>query len=264
MAKYVAEGVDVLVATLTGGERGDILNPHLQDDPDLPARMPEVRRAEMAAAAEALGVRYQFMGFVDSGFPQGDPPPPLPEDAFAAIPAAVAAEPLAALIRTFRPHVVTTYDPSGGYPHPDHVHTHAVTVEAIEQAADAERTPPGQRAYAVPKVYYDHGFSRERSMRLHEALVERGLDSPFEQWLERDATRKRRLADPTTRIDVADYFDQRDAALRAHASQIDPDGFFFAVPREVERIVWPWEEFELAHSTVPVETPETDLFAGLR
>jgi mycothiol S-conjugate amidase len=63
---------------------------------------------------------------------------------------------------------------------------------------------------------------------------------------------------------VADFFDARDQALRAHATQIDPGGFFFAVPRELEREVWPWEEFELAHSTVAVETPEDDLFTGLR
>jgi mycothiol S-conjugate amidase len=61
-----------------------------------------------------------------------------------------------------------------------------------------------------------------------------------------------------------DYFDRRDAALRAHATQIDPEGWFFAVPRELERQVWPWEEFELAASRVPTTTPEDDLFAGIR
>ncbi|MDR1293803.1 MAG: mycothiol conjugate amidase Mca [Bifidobacteriaceae bacterium] len=264
LAKYAAEGVEVLVATLTGGERGEVLNPRLRGDPSVEGRLAEVRVAEMAAAAAALGVSHRFVGFVDSGFPQGDPPPPPPPGSFASIPAAEAAVPLAALIRDVRPHVITTYDPSGGYPHPDHIHTHAVTVEAIEQAADGDRTPPGQRAWAVPKVYYDHGFSRERSRALHEALVSRGVESPLGEWLERDATRKRRVADPTTRIDVGDYFGARDAALRAHATQIDPDGFFFAIPRDVEREVWPWEEFELAHSTVRVDTPEDDLFAGLR
>ncbi|MDR1151008.1 MAG: mycothiol conjugate amidase Mca [Bifidobacteriaceae bacterium] len=264
LAKYAAEGVEVLVATLTGGERGDVLNPRLRGDPAIEGRLAEVRVAEMAAAAAALGVAHRFVGFIDSGFPEGDPPAPVPPGSFASIPAAEAAVPLAALIRELRPHVITTYDPSGGYPHPDHIHTHAVTVEAIEQAADDERTPAGGRPWAVPKVYYDHAFSRERSRVLHEALISRGLDSPLSAWLERDATRKRRAADPTTRINVADYFEARDAALRAHATQIDPDGFFFAIPRDIEREVWPWEEFELAHSTVHVDIPEDDLFAGLR
>jgi mycothiol S-conjugate amidase len=94
-------------------------------------------------------------------------------------------------------------------------------------------------------------------------MVARGLDSPFGNWLEREG-RRRSSRPVTTRIDVGDFFAARDAALRAHATQIDPDGFFFAVPRQLEREVWPWEEFELAHSTVDVELPEDDLFAGLR
>jgi mycothiol S-conjugate amidase len=263
-AKYAAEGVDVLVVTLTGGERGDVLNPRLAGDPDIEARLPELRLAEMDAAARALGVRHQFLGFVDSGFPEGETPPPVPEGSFASLDPVVAAEPLAALIRHFRPHVVTTYDPSGGYPHPDHIQAHLVTYEAIEAAADGDRTPEGQQAWAVPKVYYDRAFSPVRMRLLHEAMVERGLESPFGDWLEREHARPRRAAPPTARIEVADYFEARDAALRAHATQIDPDGFFFAVPRDIEREVWPWEEYELAHSTVEVEIPEDDLFAGLR
>jgi mycothiol S-conjugate amidase len=264
LAKYAAEGVDVLVVTLTGGERGDVLNPRLAGDPDLESRLPELRQEEMAAAAAALGVAHQFMGFVDSGFPQGDPPPPVPPGSFASIPPAEAAVPLAEAIRAFRPHVLTTYDPSGGYPHPDHVHTHVVTYEAIEAAADPDRTPEGQRPWAVPKVYYDRAFSPERARAIHDGLTARGLDSPFSGWVDREPDRWRRAAPPTTRVEAAAYFDARDAALRAHATQIDPDGFFFAIPRDVEREVWPWEEFDLAHSTVDVTLPEDDLFAGLR
>jgi mycothiol S-conjugate amidase len=95
-------------------------------------------------------------------------------------------------------------------------------------------------------------------------MVKAGLDSPFTAWLERASRRGQRAAPVTTRVDVGDYYPQRDASLRAHATQIDPDGFFFAVPRDLERAVWPWDEYELAHSTVPVDFPETDLFAGLR
>ena len=62
---------------------------------------------------------------------------------------------------------------------------------------------------------------------------------------------------------VADFFLVRDAALRAHATQVDPDDWFFAVPREIEREVWPHEYFTLAATTVPVHLPETDLFAGV-
>jgi mycothiol S-conjugate amidase len=127
-ARYVDEGCEVLVVTCTGGERGDILNPRLQGDPEVLRNMPEVRRREMAAAVEALGVQHTWLGFVDSGLPEGDPLPPLPEGCFALEPLETAAEPLVKVMREFRPHVVTTYDENGGYPHPDHIMCHKVTV----------------------------------------------------------------------------------------------------------------------------------------
>ena len=95
MARYVREGVDVLVCTLTGGERGDILNKAM-DRPEIRADLPGIRRAEMAMARDILGVRQRFLGFVDSGLPEGDPLPPLPEGCFALQPIEVAAGPLVA------------------------------------------------------------------------------------------------------------------------------------------------------------------------
>src|SRR5215469_12265254 len=95
MARYVREGVEVLVCTLTGGERGDILNPAM-DRPDIRANLTEVRRAEMEKARQILGVQQRFLGFTDSGLPEGDPLPPLPEGCFALLPLEVAARPLVA------------------------------------------------------------------------------------------------------------------------------------------------------------------------
>jgi mycothiol S-conjugate amidase len=264
LAKYAAEGAQILVVTMTGGERGDILNPALADNQAVRENLPDVRREEMARAAEALGIDHRWLGFVDSGFPEGDPPEDVPEGSFATLDAAEAAEPLAQLIREFRPHVVTTYDPSGGYPHPDHIHTHTVSVEAVSAAADPDRTPRGQKPWPVPKVYYNRGFSLERSSALHQAMLAEGIDSPFAEWIERASSLPGRVDPVTTRVDASEHFEARDAALRAHASQIDPEGFFFAVPRELERKIWPWEEFELAHATFEVDLPEDDLFAGLR
>ncbi len=119
MARYVAEGVNVLVVTCTGGERGDVLNPRLKDDPHIAANIHAVRRAEMEAARAILGVDQAWLGFVDSGLPEGDPLPPLPEGCFALQDVEAAAGTLVQLIREFRPHVITTYDENGGYPHPD-------------------------------------------------------------------------------------------------------------------------------------------------
>ena len=86
MARYVDEGVDVLVVTCTGGERGSILNPALKDRPEIEANIAEIRRDEMDRAREILGVRQHWLGFVDSGLPEGDPLPPLPEGCFALVP----------------------------------------------------------------------------------------------------------------------------------------------------------------------------------
>src|SRR5690554_4073433 len=79
MARYVDEGVRVRVVTCTGGERGDVLNPKLAHDTTILDDMPAYRRREMAAAAEALGIEHVWLGFIDSGLPEGDPPPPVPE-----------------------------------------------------------------------------------------------------------------------------------------------------------------------------------------
>ena len=127
MAKYVAEGARVLVATCTGGERGSVLNPAM-DRPEVWERLPQIRVEEMARAREILGVEQEFLGFVDSGLPEGDPLPPLPDGCFALVPVEEAAAPLVALIRRFRPQVITTYDERGGYPHPDHIKTHEISV----------------------------------------------------------------------------------------------------------------------------------------
>jgi mycothiol S-conjugate amidase len=262
-AKYVAEGVDVHVVTCTGGERGSILNPNM-DRPDVLENIAEIRREEMEHARQILGVRQDWLGFVDSGWPEGDPKPPLPEGCFGLVPLEKAAEPLVRLIRSFKPHVMTTYDENGGYPHPDHVMCHKVSVEAFEAAADPTRYPDAGEPWQVLKLYYHHSFHRERTVALHEAMLAAGLESPYAERLEEwkpDPEHDRRI---TTRVPCADYFPVRDQALLAHATQIDPAGAWFAVPIELHQKAWPTEDYELVKSLVQTELPEDDLFAGVR
>lgn len=262
-ARYADEGHRVVVVTLTGGERGDILNPAM-DNPDVHGRIADVRRAEMARAAEILGVEHRWLGFVDSGLPEGDPLPPLPEGCFAAIPLDEPVARLVALIREFRPHVITTYDENGGYPHPDHIRCHQVSVAAFEAAADPNLHPEAGPAWAASKLYYNHGFLRKRMQLLQDEFARNGQEGPFAQWLANwDPDHDPHVNRVTTRVHCADYFAQRDEALRAHATQIDPDGFFFATPLEWQQRLWPTEEFELARSRVPATLPEDDLFAGI-
>ncbi|HEX9063511.1 MAG TPA: mycothiol conjugate amidase Mca [Streptosporangiaceae bacterium] len=268
MARYVREGVEVLVCTLTGGERGDILNKAM-DRPDVRANLPGIRRAEMAAARDILGIRQQFLGFVDSGLPEGDPLPPLPEGCFALQPLEVASRPLVAAVREFRPHVLLTYDENGGYPHPDHIMTHRVSVEAFEAAADPDRYPGCGEPWQPLKLYYFVTFHRARFAALHEAMTAHGLESVYAERLsawekEEEEEEARRDYEITTRVPCGDYFGLRDQALIAHATQVDPNGGWFACPVDIQREAWPTEDYHLARSVVDTDKPEDDLFAGIR
>ena len=174
-AMYVAQGVDVHVATCTGGERGSILNPKM-DRPDILANITEVRRQEMERARDILGIRQDWLGFIDSGWPEGDPLPPLPEGCFGLVDVEVGAAPLVKLIREFRPHVLTTYDENGGYPHPDHIMCHKISVEAFHAAGDPERYPEAGEPWQPLKLYYSHGHSRPKAVALHEAMLAHHLE----------------------------------------------------------------------------------------
>jgi mycothiol S-conjugate amidase len=264
MARYVADGVQVLVCTLTGGERGDILNKAM-DKPEIRADMPAVRRAEMARAREILGVQQRFLGFVDSGLPEGDPKPPLPGGCFAVQPLEIAAAPLVQAVREFRPHVMLTYDEDGGYPHPDHIKCHEVSIEAFEAAGDPDRYPGMGEPWQPLKLYYFLTFHKAKVMALHEEMVRRGLESSYGDWLARwkDDPENPPL-ELTTRVACGDYFETRNLALKAHATQVDPDGSWFACPVEAQQAAWPTEDYHLARSVVDTELPEDDLFAGIR
>lgn len=258
MAKYATAG-RVKVVTATGGERGSVLNPALMGDDDVLANLTQLRRKEMAAAVEALGIEHSWLGFVDSGMPEGDPLPPLPEGCFALQPMDTVVAALVRQIREFRPQVMTTYNEMGGYPHPDHIRVHTATIAAVAAAHDPNAYPEAGDPWLVSKVYYDIGFNFSRMEALHNALMEKTGESPFAGWLERRQNEP--VARPSARIHVSDYFPQRDGALRAHATQIDPDGFFFAMPRDLEAEVWPWEDYFLALTTVGQPAGlERDLF----
>ncbi len=263
MARYVREGHDVLVVTLTDGSRGSVLNPAL-DTPEVLASITEVRAAEMDRAREILGVRQVFMGWVDSGLPEGDPLPPLPDDCFAAGDLAEQTAALVELFRKERPHVVTTYDESGGYPHPDHIRCHEVTMAAFEAAGDPTRFPEAGEAWQPLKLYYNHTFHKERLVALHTMMTDNGIDSPYGEWLENWVDKPEDEGRVTTRVECADYFHLRDQALIAHATQVDPTGRWFACPLPLQMQAWPTEDFQLARTHLESVLPESDLFAGLR
>jgi mycothiol S-conjugate amidase len=270
MAKYALDGVDVLVVTCTGGEAGDILNPAM-DRPEIVADLPAVRRQELVTAINILGVRQVDLGFVDSGLPQkpeGAPDdyelPPLDPGCFARQPLEVTGRALVEIVRRERPHVMVTYDENGGYPHPDHIACHLVSVEAFDAAGDPERYPGAGEPWQPSKLYYVHGWHKEKLVAIHEAMLARGLESPYAErlaeWVDKPEDQDR----VTTRVECGEFFERRNAALLAHATQVDPDGPWFHVPLDLQREVWPTEDYELARSFVDAPLPEDDLFAGLR
>jgi len=261
MARYIDEGHRVKVLTCTGGERGDILNPSMDPVEDI---VP-VRKEEMARAADILGVEHEWLGYVDSGLPEGDPPPPLPEGCFALEDTDEVTQRVVRVIRDFRPHVIITYDENGGYPHPDHIKVHAVSMRAWDAAADPDYHPELGEPWEVKKLYYTHGFIRQRFELLTDAMLHRGVELPGSVLQFVDLTKKfpDLMNRVTTRVNVGQWFERRDDALRAHATQVDPQGQFFIGDPEFQREIWPTEEFELAESRVHSEVPEDDLFAGL-
>ena len=263
MARYAEEGVDVLVVTLTDGSRGSVLNPAM-DRPEVQANITEIRAAEMDRAREILGVRQVFLGFVDSGLPEGDPLPPLPDGCFALGDLEEQTEALVRVVRAQRPHVMTTYDENGGYPHPDHIRCHEVSVAAFEAAGDPDRFPDAGEPWQPLKLYYNLTFHKSRLEKLHQAMLAAKVESPYAEWLVTWEDKPGDAERLTTSVPCAAWFPVRDAALIAHATQVDPTGRWFACPVELQQETWPYEDFQLARSLVDTRLPEEDLFAGVR
>jgi mycothiol S-conjugate amidase len=261
-AYYLSRGARVMVVSCTGGEAGSILNDTLEPRAHAERDIAGLRRHEMARAQAVLGVEHRWLGYLDSGLPEdGDSISPL---SFAAIPVEVTAEPLVRIVREFRPHVIVSYDENGGYPHPDHIRAHEVAMRAYETAGDAAQYPDAGEPWSPAKFYFDRTFNGPRSRAVHaRMLTERPADpltAQLGEFLERYEARD---SDVTTHVPCADFFDQRDAALRSHASQVHPASPFFFWPNDVQRGAWPYEDFRLAHSRVETEFPENDLFAGV-
>ncbi|WP_105033647.1 mycothiol conjugate amidase Mca [Cryobacterium aureum] len=261
-AYYRSLGVEVMIVSCTGGERGSILNPALNGHAMGERDISGLRRLEMQGAQRVLGVQHRWLGFEDSGMNEDKSVPP---NSFADIPLEFSAEPLVTLVREFRPQVLITYDENGGYPHPDHIRCHEVSLEAFRAAADPGRYPNSGEPWQIDKLYYDRIFNLERIDAMYLALSVAEPDSPLLEPLE--AARERMENYPklaTTHVPAGDFLDVRDSALRSHASQVAPDSSFFFWPNDLVREAWPYEDFQLVESKVDTAMPESDLFAGIQ
>ncbi|MCW2525238.1 MAG: 1D-myo-inosityl-2-acetamido-2-deoxy-alpha-D-glucopyranoside deacetylase [Pseudonocardiales bacterium] len=270
MARYVAEGVQVSLVTCTLGEFGEILVPELIElEADRGDQLGGYRMSELAGALHALGVTdHHFLGgagrFHDSGMmgtaSNGHP------RAFwrAAAEGGVfddAVRCLVAIIREVRPQVVVTYDPNGGYGHPDHIMAHRVTAAAVIAAADAGVVPGPP--WTVAKSYW----TATSLAAVQTGLTElRDAGSPF---ADHEAASFPGATDEgiTTIIDASAFLERKAEAMRAHATQITVAEPFYALSNNLGMKIDGVEHFRLVQGepggNLDEAGRETDLFGGV-
>jgi mycothiol S-conjugate amidase len=259
IARYHDAGVRTVLVTATGGEAGDILNP-AADTAQARRDIGAVRRGELLEAAEILGYDDVIMlGYRDSGM--AGTPPNEHADAFVNADIDEILERMVAIVRSERPEVMLGYDDHEWYPHPDHLRVHELSVPVFEAAADPNRFLDAGEPWEVSRLYAPIP-TRQRLASIHDAMEERGLSSPYGEFLERLGADVGE--DPiAAQVDVGDHIERARAALAAHRTQVAPDGPWFRVPLELVREVYPYEDFELLASRVDQDGVVTDLFEGV-
>jgi mycothiol S-conjugate amidase len=259
VARYAAAGHEAVLVCATGGEEGDILNPAMDRD-EIRADLAQIRLDELDRSAKAIGYgEVVLLGYRDSGMPDSESNSH--PDCFACADLDEATGRLVELVRRVRPHVIITYaDDQQGYQHPDHLRVHDISVLAFDRAADASWYPDAGLPWQAAKLYYSV-WSRSRLLAHHGAYSRLGLTSPYDdRWFDRPSLDHR----VTTRVDVAAHYHVRREALLAHATQIDPnEAFWFGLPDDAAADAYPYEDYILARSEVPVTVPEDDLLAGI-
>jgi len=263
LARYGADpDVRVLLVCATRGEAGEISDPKLAT----PERLGEVREKELRCACQDLGIDdVFFLDYRDSGM--AGTAENLDPRALAQADFDEAVGKIVAHIRREQPQVVVTFDENGGYGHPDHVAVHHYTKAAFAAAADPAQYPTqieaGLEPYQAQKLYFT-AIPRRFFVAVAEKMLELGIEIPA-RYLER-------LDGPfglpdeacTTDIDVQDFWDTKQKAVQCHATQLNPDSIFAALPPDIMRELQAWECFQLAESYVGEDGDSHDLLTGLR
>ena len=277
MAKYSSEGAAVCLVTCTLGEEGEVLVEDLAHlAPDQNDDLGLHRVGELKLAMEILGVTdYLRLGgdgrFRDSGMayaPDGRAiaRDVLREGIFWTTGLLEAANELVPVIRDRRPQVLITYNEIGNYGHPDHIQAHRVAMYATQLAGVPSYRRDLGEPWTVSRVFWIT-MSKRRLLAGIQALREAGDNETF-QGFDPDGPMSVMLsddADIAVEIDGRPWVAQKIAAMRAHATQITPDGPFFAGAEVLGEDRWAYEYYRLA-SGVPLPEGEgwaDDLFAGL-
>lgn len=256
-------GVRVVLALATAGEEGEVVNPELRDVVN-PADLPAIRQDELLCSQRTLGIAEVVqLGYRDSGMAGSTAGER--SDAFIQADREEAARRVAELIRDVKPQVVCTFDPTGGYGHPDHIMVNAVTRAAFERAGDAQWYPDAGEPWQPSKLYYPV-FAQESVRQARAAMEKRGGQFEFGPRPVADAEPDV-LGAPdeaiTTVVDISTTLDRKIAAFRCYDTQNTPQLFYYTMPGDALREAFSREYFTLARSLVDTPKPEHDLFAGL-
>lgn len=261
LALYARRGVDVYLVCATRGEVGEMDPKYMRGFNSIAER----REAELRCAAENLGLKgVYFLNYRDSGMP-GSPNNQHPQ-ALTAQPVEQVAADVAHYIRLLQPQVVITFDPIGGYRHPDHIAMHNATVRAFEITGsadfnDAEGLPPFQ-----PQKLYFHTMPHTM-LRLAVGMMPLFGQDPRKQGTNKDID----LVSITevkfpvhARINFRPVAKIRDEATLCHESQ--GGGRFLSGPLgQLRRWLGSYETFMRAFPEPrPGMRMESDLFEGVR
>lgn len=257
LALYARQSVSVHLVCATLGEAGSVPQEMLQGF----SSIAKLRETELRCAASHLGLTsVHLLGYRDSGMP-GTADNHHPHALMAAPLEEVTAR-ITHLIRGLKPQVVVTFDPVGGYRHPDHIVIHAATVQAFEAAADPRRFPDGLPAFRSEKLYF-HTFSRRLLRVLVRTLEVLGRDiHHFGRNADIDLADIASVSFPVhARINIRSVANAKARAAACHASQMDPSTGSFL--RWSSRILGSTENFTRAFPPPFAGLREGDLFEGL-
>lgn len=263
IARYTSQGVAVHYACATRGECGTVDAPMLEGYADIA----ELRTAEQTCAAKALSLAaVHFLGYRDSGM-QGTADNQHP-NAFMQAPLERVTGQLVALIRALRPQVVLTFNPYGGYGHPDHIHIHQATLAAFDAAADRARYPEQIAAGLAPwqpsKLYYPTFGTRLFRLAIPIARLLGHDPRRFGRNHDVDAVRILEETTPiTTTVACGEWLDQNVRARSCHRSQGGGVPFGGRLPRFLLRRMLGAEHFTRVIPAWQSGPRERDLFAGV-
>jgi N-acetyl-1-D-myo-inositol-2-amino-2-deoxy-alpha-D-glucopyranoside deacetylase len=260
--RYGREGVRTVVVCCTGGEAGEISDPALAT----PDNLGEVRRRELEAAAEILGLgRLVWLGYRDSGMADtADNDNPA---SFHRADMDEAVGRLVRIVREERPQVIVSYDPNGSYGHPDHVRAYRIAQAAFWTGGDPTRFPEAGPPW-TPSKLYETVITRTQMERFAQAMRDADVERPpgEDEWM-RERVLRYAVPDSevTTRIEFPELVDEKRRAVLAHATQMGPRSRFGRVSPELFRQLWVGESYRrVAGPYAPgSDGVETDLFSGL-